>query len=344
VSLERTGTEWKGRLEGPQIKGEVAWNPAGKGRVAARLDRFLLRPTDRPEAAPATPLAPESAAELPALDIVAEEFEFKGIPMGRLELVAAHAGEDWRIEKLNITNGHAKFLSSGAWRPTGNGSITTLDLKVDANDLNGLFAQFGYGDYLKGGRATLEGKLAWPGFPNDFEIARLSGFFHLDARGGQFAKIEPGAGKLLGLLSLQSIPRRVTFDFKDVFSEGFAFESITANVRLARGILLTDDLEINGPAAFVSMSGEVSLSQETQKLTMRVVPEVGESVALAATLIGTPVLGLSTLVVSKLLQNPFGKVVAYEYQVTGSWDNPTVTRVSAPPPKAAAAPSAPSAP
>jgi uncharacterized protein YhdP len=43
------------------------------------------------------------------------------------------------------------------------------------------------------------------------------------------------------------------------------------------------------------------------------------------------------LLISKLLKNPIGKVVAYEYQVTGSWDNPQVTRISAPPPKAAAA-------
>ena len=81
----------------------------------------------------------------------------------------------------------------------------------------------------------------------------------------------------------------------------------------------------------------MSLPDETQSLTMRVVPEVSEGVALAASLIGTPVLGLSTLLVSKLLRNPLGKAVAYEYQVKGSWDNPQVTRLSGPPPKAAAA-------
>ncbi|APV50455.1 TIGR02099 family protein [Betaproteobacteria bacterium GR16-43] len=334
VSLERSGTEWKGHLEGAQISGDVAWNPVGKGSVVARLDRLTLQPS--PKADPGAANSSEGG-ELPALDIVAERFVFKGTDLGRLELKAEHAEAEWRIGKLNIVNGHAQFLSSGAWRRTGTGSITTLDLSLESNNLNALFAQFGYGDYLKRGTATLKGKLAWPGFPYEFSPAILSGSFRLDAKSGQFAKIEPGAGKLLGLLSLQSLPRRVTLDFRDVVSEGFAFESITANVRLARGILLTDDLEINGPAAFVGMSGEVSLPQETQRLTLRVVPEVGESVALAATLIGTPVLGLSTLVVSKLLQNPLGKVVAYEYQVTGSWDNPSVTRTSAPPPKAAAA-------
>ncbi len=106
---------------------------------------------------------------------------------------------------------------------------------------------------------------------------------------------------------------------------------------MARGVLITEDFEISGPSAFVSLTGEVSLPQETQTLTVRVVPEVSEGIALAATLIGTPVLGLSTLLVSKLLKNPLGKAVAYEYLVTGPWDNPQVLRTSAAPPKAAAA-------
>jgi uncharacterized protein YhdP len=126
------------------------------------------------------------------------------------------------------------------------------------------------------------------------------------------------------------------FDFRDVFSEGFAFERVNGDVKVAKGVLLTDSFEISGPAAFVSLAGEVSLPQETQVLTMRVVPEVGEGMALAATVFGTPVLGLSTLLVSKLLKNPFGKVVAYEYQVTGTWDNPVLTRLSAPPASRAA--------
>jgi uncharacterized protein YhdP len=66
---------------------------------------------------------------------------------------------------------------------------------------------------------------------------------------------------------------------------------------------------------------------ETQNLTLKVVPEVGEGVAIAATVLGTPVMGLTTLLVQKLLQNPLGKAVSYEYLVTGSWDNPTITRL-----------------
>ena len=123
----------------------------------------------------------------------------------------------------------------------------------------------------------------------------------------------------------------MTFDFRDVFSEGFAFDRISGEAKLARGILLTQDFEMAGPSAFVSMAGEVSLPMETQNLTIKVVPEVGESVAIAATVFGTPIMGLTTLVLSKLLQNPLGRAVSYEYLVTGSWDNPSVTRIGAAP-------------
>jgi uncharacterized protein YhdP len=332
--MERVGPEWKGRIEGPNVEGDIAWNPEGKGRVHARLSRFMLRPKGTSDAGQAKS---SDDADLPALDVVADRFDFKGNTLGKLELLASWVGEEWRIERLDIGNAHSHFKSSGVWRRTAVGSLTTLDLKLESSNLNALFAQFGYGDYLLRGTANLEGKLAWPGFPYEFDLGVLSGGFKLGAARGQFAKINPGAGKLLGLLSLQSLPRRVTLDFRDVFSEGFAFEKISASVRVARGILLTDDLEISGPSAFVGMAGEVSLPNETQTLTLRVVPEMGESVALAAALVGTPVLGLSTLLVSKLLQNPLGKVIGYEYLVTGTWDNPSVTPVSVPPPRAAAA-------
>jgi uncharacterized protein (TIGR02099 family) len=335
ATMERSDGQWRGRLDGPQLAGDVTWRGEGQGRVFARLSRLVMRPEQG--AAAARQPATGDASDLPALDIVAERFEFKNIALGRLELQAQVAGEDWRIEKLDIRNEHAQFHATGAWRRTAAGPITTLNLNVQASDLNGLLGQFGYGDYVKRGTGRLAGNLVWPGFPYEFELGNLQGSFKLEASRGQFAKIEPGAGKLLGLLSLQSLPRRATFDFRDVFSDGFAFEAITASVKVARGNLLTDDFEIKGPSAFVSMAGEVSMPRETQTLTLRVVPEVGETIALAATVFATPVVGLSTLLVSKLLQNPLGKAVAYEYLVTGTWDNPSVTPISVPPPKAAAA-------
>ena len=340
--LEHRPGEWSGTLDSPLIAGNVQWRSEGRGRLGARLARLTI-----PEAPADAPQGQQPAShDPPALDIVAERFNFRGRELGKLEARADYekrAGggeEEWRISKLDIGNAHTQWRSTGGWRRTGAGAITTLDFKLDSSNLNALFGQFGYGDYLKRGTGELQGSFAWPGFPADFSTSILSGSFDVKAKGGQFAKLEPGAGKLLGLLSLQSLPRRVTLDFRDVFSEGFAFETIEGRVKIARGILVTDSFAINGPAALVSLSGEVSLPRETQSINLRVVPEMGEGAAIAATVLGTPVLGLSTLLMSKLLKNPLGSMVAYEYQVSGSWDNPVVTKISAPPPS----PPAPAAP
>jgi uncharacterized protein (TIGR02099 family) len=328
--LRKEGGEWRGSLASPIVAGEIAFNPAGRGRIAARLSRFtLLAETGAAEGPEPAPAAKDE--ELPDLDIVADRFEFHNRWLGRLELAARTQGEEWRIDRLDITNDHARLASSGAFRHTAAGPISQMDVKLSTSNISALLGQFGYGAYVSRGEAKLAGQLVWPGYPYEFALPVLSGHFKLEASKGQFARIEPGAGKLLGLLSLQSIPRRVTLDFRDVFSEGFAFDRIAGEVKLARGILLTSDFEIDGPSAFVSMAGEVSMPLETQNLTLRVVPEVGEGVAIAATVLGTPVAGLTTLILQKLLRNPLGKAVSYEYFVTGSWDNPTVTRLAAPP-------------
>ena len=339
--LQREAGQWRGTLASPSITGEVTFDPSGRGRIAARLKHFALGVAASggagPEPAPST-----EHDELPALDIVAERFEFRGRWLGRLELAARPEGRDWRIDRLDIANDHARFASTGAWRRTATGPLTQLDLKLETRNLHALLDQFGYGEFVNRGEARLDGGLVWPGYPYEFAPGALCGSFKVQASKGQFAKIEPGAGKLLGLMSLQSLPRRVTLDFRDVFTEGFAFDRISGEAKLARGILLTQDFQVVGPSAVVTMAGEVSLPMETQNLTIKVVPEVGESAAIAATVLGTPIMGLTTLVLSKLLQNPLGKAVSYEYLVTGSWDNPAVTRIGALPapkdaPKAAPA-------
>jgi len=329
--LQREGGEWRGTLEGPLVAGDVAFDFRGRGRIQARLARFSIGAAATGAAGP-EPAPPAEQGDLPALDIMAERFEFRGRWLGRLELLAKPDGADWRIDRLDIANKHAHFSSRGVSRRTATGPLTQLDLKLETTNLHSLLDQFGYGDFVSRGEAKLEGQLVWPGFAYEFTPGALSGRFSLQASKGQFAKMDPGAGKLLGLISLQSIPRRVTFDFRDIFSEGFAFDRISGEVKLARGVLLAQDFEVAGPSAFVNMAGEVSLPMETQNLSLKVVPEIGESVAIAATVLGTPVMGLTTLLLQKLLKNPLGKAVSYEYLVTGTWDNPAVTRIGAAPP------------
>ena len=332
------GEDWRLTVESDGVVGDVSWRAGAfndRGAVRARLKKLVLAdevPQPKEAARAVVSAVTTREADFPALDIIADRFTLKDRELGRLELRATPMDDNWRIDQLVISTGHAKLEMDGLWQrfsdpenPAGvpGKSRTTMNMKVEASNLNALFSQFGFGDQLKRGTGKLQGKLSWPGHTYQFQTTALSGEFKVEARNGQFAQIPVGAGKLLALISLQSIPRRITLDFRDVFSEGFAFEKIDGDIKINSGIMHTDNFEIVGTAANVKMSGEVSLPSEQTKLKLIVVPSLGEGVALGVGVLLGPVGGLGALAVQKLLQG----ALSYEYAVTGSWDNPQVDRI-----------------
>ena len=332
------GEDWRLTVDSDDAVGDLSWRAGAfndRGAVRARLKKLVLADeVPQPKGLAAAPVAGSGSREVdfPALDIIAEKFTLKDRELGRLELRATPTGDNWRIDQLVIATGHAKLEMDGLWQRFGDPqsppvpggkSRTTMNLKVESSNLSALFSQFGFGDQLRRGTGKLEGKLSWPGHTYQFQTAALSGEFAVEARNGQFAQIPVGAGKLLALISLQSIPRRFMLDFRDVFSEGFAFERIDGNIKINNGIMSTDNFQIVGTAANVKMSGEVSLPSEQTNLRMVVVPSLGEGVAIGAGVVLGPVGGLGVLAIQKLLQG----ALSYEYAVTGAWDNPQVDRI-----------------
>ena len=129
-----------------------------------------------------------------------------------------------RIDKLAVTTPEATLAAGGAWR--GNPTASSLNFELNTSDAGQFLARAGYPDLVKAGKAQLKGSLAWNGHPGLIDYPSLSGEIQLQAQNGQFLEIEPGLGKLVSLMSLQSLPRRISLDFRDVFSKGFEFERI----------------------------------------------------------------------------------------------------------------------
>jgi uncharacterized protein YhdP len=307
--------------------------------VVARLAR-LVPPAagDLPPwaGAPEEPARPATAANpWPAIDLTAESFHRRGHDVGRLAIAAEPSGRDWQIGKLALVNDAGRIDAAGVWRG-GRSPQTSLDVKVDVKEAGRFLARFAMPDAIRGAPTTIEGQLAWAGAPSDFDYPSLSGTFTVHAGAGQFLKVDPGVGRLLGVLSLQALPRRISLDFRDVFSEGFAFDRANGTVRMQNGVMHTDALRLAGPAATVSIAGDVDLARETQALHVRVQPALSTSVSagaaalfLANPLVGAAV-GAGTFLAQKMFNNPIEQLFSYEYGVTGSWDDPQVQRVRAP--------------
>jgi uncharacterized protein YhdP len=310
-------------LESREAAGRVEWTGRGAGRLSARLARL-----DIPEGEAEVGETPDTAEKLPAIDLVAERFLYHGKEIGELWAEAENTDGVWNA-RFDVKNEDGELEGRGRWKTAAPGApaATHLDFKLAARSIEGLLRRYGHPGVIRRGRATLEGGLTWAGSPTAFDYASLNGKLTLDATKGQFNKLEPGVGRLLGIVSLQSLPRRITLDFRDVFSEGFAFDSITGTVAVNRGVMKTEGFEIDGPAATVLMNGTVDLAHETQDLKVRVQPALGETVATGVLLVN-PVMGAAAWVMNKIFGNPLDKAFAFDYAVTGSWADPKVERLA----------------
>jgi uncharacterized protein (TIGR02099 family) len=320
------GDGWGSQVQSREVVGDLAWRPAGRGSLVARLTRLEL-----PDAEIPGPAAHETFNELPALDIVADNVFRSGRNLGRLELVAVNEGGDWRIQHCELRAPEGSILAQGSWRPRDVlPERTAVSFKIETKDAGKYLARFGYVDAVARGEGTLEGNLVWNGPPHGIDYSSLGGTVRLGAGKGQFLKAEPGMTRLLGLLSVQSLARRGVGDFGDVLEKGFAFDSIAATAKVSRGVMSTQDFVMVGPAAAVTMKGSTDIAHETQRLELRVVPEVGGGVAAAAGLaLLNPLIGAGTLIAQQLLKNPIGQLIALEYDVSGTWQDPKVVKRTA---------------
>jgi uncharacterized protein (TIGR02099 family) len=315
-------------LSGREIEGGATWRGEGKGRLTARLKRLTLPPAPPTAAAVTTPKSESGRLQdLPALDVIVEQFQHGQKQLGRLELNATNQERDWRIDKLRLSNPDGVLNAEGVWRAWLTQPRTQVNVRMDVTDIGRTLARWGYPAGVRRGTAKIEGHLEWAGSPHEFDYPTLGGQLVVEASNGQFVRLEPGIAKLLGILSLQALPRRITLDFRDVFSEGLAFDAIIGALKIDRGVVKTENFRIQGPSTRVVMSGDVDLARETQKLRVRVTPHLSDSVSIAGALIGGPVAGVATFLAQKILKDPLEQLVSFEYSVTGNWSDPHVAKV-----------------
>jgi uncharacterized protein (TIGR02099 family) len=342
VSGSRDGYVWRSNLDAKEFSGYLEYrqpNNQNAGRIYARLARLSLPPSADQTV---ESLLEDSPLSIPALDIVVEDLELRGKKLGRVEIEAVNtetslprntAGGEWRLNKLNITLPEASFKASGKWVTSKDGTqqaSTEMNFRMDVSDAGNLLTRLGTKDALRGGAGKLEGQVNWQGSPMTLHYPSLGGRFNVNIGRGQFLQAEPGVAKLLGVLSLQALPRRLLFDFRDVFSAGFAFDTVRGDVVIQQGIASTRNLQMKGVNAIVQMDGSSDIEKETQNLRVLILPEVDAGTAsLLAGIALNPAIGLSTFLAQLILKQPLSRVNTQEFLIDGTWSDPKVTKVAA---------------
>ena len=327
---------WNINLRSDQAVGQLLWtdpsSERGAGKITARLVALVIPKSNTTEVTEILS-GKASGMQLPGIDLVADNLELMGIKLGRLELSATNSGpimaREWRINKLIVTNPDAILKASGKWTSATVDSQSAMTVDLEIIDAGRLLDRFGFEKMLKAGKGNIDGELFWKGAPYSFDLPSLSGNLSLKLANGQFLKVEPGVSKLLGVMSLQALPRRLTLDFRDVFSEGFAFDGIASTANISRGVIKTDSFKMRGTSSVILMDGTVDLKDETQNLNVVVIPEMNAGAAsVAYGLAVNPIIGLGSFLAQFLLKNPLSQAFTQEYQITGPWKDPAIKKMA----------------
>ncbi|MDR7193132.1 YhdP family protein [Luteimonas terrae] len=328
------------RLDGAALAGDVRLSDADGAPIAIALQRLHWpAPAAKLDAAAnATPAAPTIAgvpasppvddaldpASVPPIRLAIDDLRYGAVVLGRVDASSHRIPGGLAVDRLQVRAPDHRIDVTGRWTGRGAAARTAFQADVESENFGRLASGLGFAGSIVGGQGRLDFDAAWPGAPNAFQVAQLEGSMSLALRDGQLVEVEPGAGRVLGLLSVAELPRRLTLDFRDFFSKGFGFNRIAGEIRFGNGIARGDNLVIDGPAAEIRIRGSADLTARTHDQDIEVLPKTGNLLPAVGALTLGPVGAAVGAVANAVLRKPLAEMGARNYHVSGPWQDPKV--------------------
>ena len=317
-------------LNGHDVEGmiSVPKDPRGS-EIKVTLDRLRLIPQEADGTVKKVP----SIKTVPSVTLKIKSLMYNGIQLGTADVGVQKSPGKLDFTKFNFQSVDAKIIAEGSWEQGTEGDKSSLKFSLTGNKASKVMEQFGFsGNNIKGGVTEINALLHWPNSPQLFDLKHLSGNLDLKIVDGRFKDIEPGAGRIFGLLSVQSLPRRLSLDFKDLFKKGFSFDNIEGSFSIDGGHAHTDGLVMNGPSAKIEIIGRTGLVAKDYDQKAIVSPALSNSIPVASALFGPVGIGAGAVYyigqkVFKSLPERVDNFLKQEYSIEGSWKNPKIERL-----------------
>ncbi|HSX20739.1 MAG TPA: AsmA-like C-terminal region-containing protein [Gammaproteobacteria bacterium] len=271
--------------------------------------------------------AKHAANQLPLVQIYCEKLRLNKRLFKKVSLELLPRTYGYEIMNFSINNDNLTLQAQGAWQMDDK-SVTTVAGNIYTQNFGKVLAEWGYANSISRGKGELSFSVHWDGGPIDFDILKVAGASHLDLRSGNLTNVNPGMGRIIGLLSLESIHRRLQLDFSDILSRGFAFDKFVADLKIEPGSVMSDNVLITSPAAKIELFGKAGIKSQDLDLTMYVTPKVGAGLPIAAAIAaGNPAVGAAIWLFDKASGSKISEITKYKYRVTGTWEKPDVNEV-----------------
>lgn len=264
----------------------------------------------------------------PDAQIRCAECWFWGQKFGRIDSDITISGDTLTLTNGLIDTGFARLTADGEWVNNPGNERTSLKGKLRGQKIDAAAEFFGVTTPIRQSSFNVDYDLHWRKAPWQPDEATLNGIIHTQLGKGEITEINTGhAGQLLRLLSVDALMRKLRFDFRDTFGEGFYFDSIRSTAWIKDGVMHTDDTLVDGLEADIAMKGSVNLVCRDLNMEAVVAPEISATVGVAAAFAVNPIVGAAVFAASKVLGPLWSKVSILRYHISGPLDDPQINEV-----------------
>lgn len=230
----------------------------------------------------------------------------------------------WFIDNAKFTALNNSAHGTASYKFSHDSSTSQLKLDISSSDVAALTNFFGVRQGFRGEKANFNLDLNWPGDLSCFSTKNWSGIYKGKFRDGVIEEVEPGLARIIGLLSVDSIVRRLKLDLKDVTNKGMEYSKVNISGRFDNKFYYLDNLEVNSPGVKLESKGKVKADDFTLDLEAQVTPAVGSTLPVLAGILGfaNPVTGLMAYLLAKGLPFINEDLITYNYQVSGDLEDP----------------------
>jgi uncharacterized protein (TIGR02099 family) len=328
VVLDRSGAEWFVQASGDHVEGTatIPYEFSGSRPIMLNMQKLILPGDDQTDTDTAD-VAGLDPRVLPPISISAEEFAFGERFIGKLSAEFEKTGNGLRATGIRAEDPSFTIEASAGWfinPPAGSASNTTVTATLSSRNVERTLSRLGYEPVIEADRMTVDVDVSWPGGPRADFLSELSGEVSVRLGEGQLNEVEPGAGRVFGLLSVAELPRRLSLDFRDVFDRGFGFDEITGSFRIDRGDAYTCDLSLKGPAADIGIIGRVGLGEGEYEQAAIVSANVGNTLPVVGAVVAGPQVAAALLIFSQIFKKPLQEMGQVYYAIGGDFDDPSI--------------------
>ncbi|WP_089624826.1 AsmA2 domain-containing protein YhdP [Escherichia coli] len=264
----------------------------------------------------------------PDAQIRCAECWFWGQKFGRIDSDITISGNTLTLTNGLIDAGFSRLTADGEWVNNPGNERTSLKGKLRGQKIDAAAEFFGVTTPIRQSSFNVDYDLHWRKAPWQPDEATLNGIIHTQLGKGEITEINTGhAGQLLRLLSVDALMRKLRFDFRDTFGEGFYFDSIRSTAWIKDGVMHTDDTLVDGLEADIAMKGSVNLVRRDLNMEAVVAPEISATVGVAAAFAVNPIVGAAVFAASKVLGPLWSKVSILRYHISGPLDDPQINEV-----------------